>query len=100
MYGPDGKIELNKMTWDEYAKWQRWDEWPERKDNPPLTVETVFWYKEKSYIITSLNKQYVILEYPEWTEVLKKDNFLELLNTPFLEGKSFKERINDLGFEN
>ena len=37
---------MRKITWDDYTKWQRWDEWPERVDNPPLTVETTFWYKE------------------------------------------------------
>ena len=45
--GPGGN-RVSKMTIDEYIKWQRWDEWPERADNPPLTVETVFWYKEKN----------------------------------------------------
>lgn len=98
MRGPNGKT-VNKLSWEEYMVWQRWDEWPELADNPPLTVETVFWYKEKSYIVTSLNKQFVILEFPEWVEVIKSENLLKLLNIPFLEGKSFKERIDELFFE-
>ena len=99
MLGPDGKTEVNRLSWEEYGKWQRWDEWPERADNPPLTVETVFWYKDKSYIVTTLNHQYVILEFPEWNEVLRSDNFLELLDIPYWDGKSFKEKINEFLFE-
>ena len=48
MYGPGGN-RVSKMTIDEYIKWQRWDEWPERADNPPLTVETVFVQRKKIY---------------------------------------------------
>ena len=32
MHGPGGN-RVSKMTIDEYIKWQRWDEWPERADN-------------------------------------------------------------------
>ena len=29
---------MDKMTWQEFQQWQRWDEFPESADNPPLTV--------------------------------------------------------------
>ena len=98
MYGPGGN-RVSKMTIDEYIKWQRWDEWPERADNPPLTVETVFWYKEKKYMVTSLRNVYVIVSQPDFTEIICNRNFKELLEMPFIEGKSFITLMPELLFE-
>ena len=43
LYGPDGKI-VSKMSWKRFEEYQRWDEFPERKDDPPMTVDFAFWY--------------------------------------------------------
>lgn len=99
MHGPNGK-HVTKITWDEFVKWQRWAEWPERSDNPPLTVETTFWYKEKEYMVTSLRGEYVIVTQPDFTEIICNKNFLTLLNMPFDNQKSFKELIGEFQFEN
>ena len=48
LYGPDGKI-VNRMTWKQFVEYQRWDEFPEQTDNPPMTVDFAFWYKDKKY---------------------------------------------------
>lgn len=93
--GPNGNI-VSKLTWEEYGQWQRWDEYPERKEDPPLTVETSFWYKNKEYMVTSLRHEYVIIIQPSFEEVISNKNFITLLNMPFIDGKSFKELLTDL----
>ncbi len=98
MLGPDG-YHVTKMTMEEYAKWQGWDEWSDRKDDPPLTVETSFWYEEKEYMVTKLNGKYSIVIQPSFEVVISRDNFLELLNAPFIEEKSFKELMGEFWFE-
>lgn len=37
---------MDKMTWQEFQQWQRWDEFPECADNPPLTVDVFSCTKE------------------------------------------------------
>ncbi|SHN64499.1 hypothetical protein SAMN02745247_02803 [Butyrivibrio hungatei DSM 14810] len=98
MRGPNGKI-VNKLSWDEYIKWQRWDEWPDRSDDPPLTVETSFWYGNEEFMITFLNERYVIVKQPEFSTVVECNNFIKLLEMPFIEGKSFKELLPEFLFE-
>ena len=99
MHGQDGKRVVS-MTWDDYIKWQRWEEWPERLNNPPLTVETSFWYKGKEYMVTSIKGDYLIVTQPDFGEVISNKNFLDLLNMPFDNEKSFKELIGEFIFEN
>ncbi len=53
MSGEDDRL-WRKITWEEYTVWQRWDEWPELSEAPPLTVETLFMYKGKEYLVTTL----------------------------------------------
>ena len=98
MHGPNGKHVVS-MSWDEYSKWQRWEEWPELNNNPPLTVETTFWYKEKEYLVTSLQGDFVIVSQPEFTEVIRNSNFRSLLTMPFDNGMSFKDLIQEFLFE-
>jgi hypothetical protein len=99
MHGPNGKHITNNMTWKEYVEWQRWDEWPEKSDNPPLTVETSFWYNGQEYMVTSINGVYAIVKQPDFEIVISNSNFIELLNMVFLEEKSFKELLPELLFE-
>lgn len=99
MHGPNGKHVKNNMTWEEYGKWQRWDEWPERSENPPLNVETAFWYCNQEYMVTSLDGNYVIVKQPEFEIIISNSNFIGLLNMVFIEGKSFKELLPELLFE-
>lgn len=98
MPGRDGKTVIN-MSWDEYTRWQRWDEWPERANNPPLTVETTFWYQNKEYLVTSLRNEYVIVSQPDFDEIICSDNFISLLNMPFIGNQSFKDLICEFLFE-
>ena len=95
MLGPDGKT-VTKMTWDEFSLYQRWDEFPERVDDPPLTVETIFWFEGTKYMITKINKKYVIVESESFAEIKSSDNFIELLTNDFISGKSFKELLPDI----
>jgi hypothetical protein len=87
------------MTWEKYGDWQRWDEWPERSDNPPLTVETTFWYNAQEYMVTSLSCGYAIVKQPDFEIIISNENLIELLNMAFLEGKSFKKLLPELWFE-
>lgn len=98
MLGPGGN-HVSKLTMEEYAKWQRWDEWPERLDDPPLTVETSFWYNNQEFMVTSLRHEYVIITQPDFTEIISNKNFKALLEMPFIEGRSFHELIDELWFE-
>ena len=95
MLGPDGKT-VTKMSWEEFTLFQRWDEFPERTDNPPLTVETIFWYNGTKYMITKLEQRYVIVESESFDEIRSSDNFIELLTNDFISGKSFKELLPDI----
>ena len=52
MYGPDGKNVI-KITWDEFKRYQRWDEFPEYENNPPMTDDFMFWYNGKKYFCTN-----------------------------------------------
>jgi hypothetical protein len=99
MHGPNGKHITNNMTWKEYVEWQRWDEWLEKSDNPPLTVETSFWYNGQEYMVTSINGVYAIVKQPDFEIVISNSNFIELLNMVFLEEKSFEELLPELLFE-
>ena len=75
------------------------DEWPERADGPPLTVETTFWYLGREYMVTSFGERYVIVSQPDFNEVISSDNFRKLLEMPFISGKSFHELLGNLLFE-
>ena len=99
MHGKDGNQETSNMTWDEYTKWQRWDEWPECADNPPLTVETSFWYENQEYMVTKLCDDYAIVLQPEFEIIISNKNFIDLLEMAFRHGKSFKELLPKLFFE-
>lgn len=103
MSGVDGFKEKNKVkvTWEQFQVWQRWDEFPERQDNPPMTVEMTFVYVDEVFYLNTINKKYVILT-DDWKPVAEDDNFLKLLNTPINEwsGKSFCELIEQFYFIN
>lgn len=43
LHGPDGKIVI-RMTWKYFEEYQRWDEFPEYADSPPMTTDFAFWY--------------------------------------------------------
>ena len=98
MLGPNGN-HVTKLSMEEYAKWQSWDERPERAGDPPLTVETPFWYQSKEYMVTSLRGEYVIVTQPDFKTVISNRNFKELLEMPFIDNKSFRDLIDDFLFE-
>ena len=99
MHGKSGNQATSNMTWDEYGKWQRWDEWPEKAENPPLTVETSFWYENQEYMVTKLGDDYVSVSQPEFEIIISNKNFISLLEMIFIHGKSFKELLPKLLFE-
>ncbi len=102
MSGPDGKnVPLINITWEQFQTWQRWDEYPERSDNPPMTVDMTFWYQNKEYYLDSINHQYAILS-NNWEIIASNANFLTLLNKPIeqWDNKSFHELIEEMAFVN
>ena len=96
MFGPDGK-NVNKMSWEQFAKYQRWDEFSERTDDPPMTVDFMFWKDEKKYYCTGEDYGFVIVD-ADWNRVAFNKSFLKLLETPAWDGRSFKDCIDDLLF--
>lgn len=96
----NGENNTVKMTWDEFKKWQRWDEFPEMYSNPPMTVDVVFYYHEAKYYIISDYEQYHIYD-SNWTAIFSNKNFLQLLTTKLslFCWKSFSEIINELDFD-
>ena len=97
----DGKEKLMiKLTWDEFQDWQRWDEYPERSDDPPMTVDFMIFYEGNEYYITEAYGQYHIYT-RDWKSVYAHENFLKLLTTPidFFHRHSFKTIIGKLYFD-
>ena len=95
----NGKSNMDKMTWDEFQSWQRWDEFPEREENPPMTVDVMFVYEGNEYFIAFDYGQFHIYT-KDWNEIYSHENFLKLLTTPIelFHGKSFSGNINSLRF--
>lgn len=99
-----------KMTWDDFVEFERWDEFPERAYDPPYTAEIEFKYKEKIYFLDCMTDTETHIRHLIWYEVVKNgdkediiefarfDNFLEAVNAPFFDGKSFRERISEFLF--
>lgn len=96
LYGPDGKI-VSKMNWKKFSEYQRWDEFPERADNPPMTVDFAFWYHEKKYYCTGEDGGNVIVD-ENWERLAYDKNFLKLLEFPVFNGKSFRDCVDDILF--
>ncbi len=94
--GPDGKS-VNRMTWKQFEEYQRWDEFPERTDNPPMTMDFAFWYKDKKYYCTGEDFGNVIVD-EAWNRVAYEKNFLKLLEMQVFDGKSFRDCIEELLF--
>lgn len=103
MSGTDGSKNKNlvNITWSQFQAWQRWDKYPERNDNPPMTVDMTFWYQTKLYYLDCIDHEYAILT-EDWKPLAKDSNFLRLLHKPIKQwhDKSFYELINQLLFKN
>ncbi len=101
MSGIDGRNDITRLSWEQFQAWQRWDEFPERKNDPPMTVDMVFWYMDNKYYLDSVNHVYAILT-EKWKIVEKDVNFLNLLNKPIKEwgGDSFHKLIEKMIFKN
>ena len=95
--GADGKS-VSKMTWERFKEYQRWDEFPEKADHPPMTVDFTFWYNNKKYYCTGEDYGFVIVD-EAWNRIAYSKNFLKLLEIPVFDGESFRERIEELLFE-
>lgn len=95
----NGRKNTEKVTWIEFQHWQSWDEFPEKKSNPPLTVDVSFLYKGMEYFIIYAYEKYRIYN-DKWVSLYEDDNFLHLLTKPIdlFENKSFAEVIETLDF--
>lgn len=103
MLGTDGFEGKNlvRLTWEQFQEWQRWDEFPERCADPPMTVDMSFIYKDRLYYLDMINHKYVILT-AEWDPIATDDNFLALLKKPIeiWSGKTFCEELDEMQFVN
>ncbi len=97
LHGADGQ-NVNKKTWEQFSKYQRWDEFPERADNPPMTVDFSFYKDGQKYYCTGEDYGFVIVD-AGWNRLAYEKNFLKLLETQIWDGRSFKDCIDDLIFE-
>jgi len=85
------------MNWSEFTTWQRWDEFPEREDNPPLTQDFSFLFDgEEYYCDFSFDKFHI---WKDNESIKDNSNFLLLLTTPLFEEQSFKDLIQNFIFE-
>lgn len=96
----NGKRDTAKMTWQKFQEWQRWDEFPERANDPPMTVDVMFFYEGNEYYITGYYEQYHFFD-KDWKSQYANENFLKLLTTPIdlFHGKSFEQVIGELDFD-
>lgn len=99
-----------KMTWNEFQRWQSWEEFPERKNDPPFTADVEFSYAGKKYQIdhiSSVNAKKQLQEgYYLWNvegvnfiKIGYGKKFIDIIHMPTLDGKSFFERIEELDFD-
>ena len=65
---------MAKMTWLEFTEWQRRDEFPERADNPPMTVDVMFFYNGNTYFIDESYGQFHILD-KDWMPISSDKKF-------------------------
>lgn len=98
LIGKNGKA-LVKVNWEEFQKWQCWDEYPERADDPPMVEDMDFFYNDKEYYLDAIRDGYAVLT-SEWEELLYDENFLKLLTKPLFNDRSFKELIEQFLFVN
>jgi len=89
-----------KMTWQEFTEWQRWDEFPEKSNNPPMTVDVMFFYNGNTYFIDESYGQYHILD-KDWKPISSNKNLLTLLTSPvhMFNNKSFRDTISEIDFD-
>ncbi|GEM_PF-1250961 len=101
MPGADGHRNENliKITWNQFQEWQRWDEFRDRSDNPPMTVDMTFFYLDRMFHLDMINHEYVILT-ADWKTIAANKNFLKLVNSPIEEwnGKSFHDLVEEFLF--
>ena len=61
LHGPDGQI-VNSMSWLQFCKYQRWEEFPDRADNPPMTADFTFGIDGKKYYYTGEDFGFVFVD--------------------------------------
>lgn len=98
LVGKDGKP-LVKVNWEEFQKWQGWEEYPELSDNPPMTVDTTFYYNDDEFFLDAIRDGYAIFT-SDWKELIFDKNLLKLLTKPLFTEKSFKDLIECFFFVN
>ncbi|MBO4477490.1 MAG: hypothetical protein J5757_04060 [Lachnospiraceae bacterium] len=91
---------MSNMSWKEFQNWQRWDEFQECSDNPPLTVDVSFVYENNVYYIVYDYGEYHIYD-SKWNAINSHKNIKTLLSNPIalFHGKSFAETCNELDFD-
>ena len=86
-----------KMTWNEFTQEVLgWGQFPDSKENPPLTSETLFYCEGNQYMITQIGERYLIVSQPEFKTIVESHSYPQLLEKPFIEGKSFHELFSHI----
>lgn len=96
MHSPDGHP-LIQIDWDDFVYWQQWLD-SEKDDNPPMTIDFAFWYREKKYYCTGEDYGFVIVD-KDWNRIAYSKNFRKLLLEPVFDGKSFKDSLDQIYIE-
>ncbi len=91
MFGPDGFV-VERMTWQHFVDWQQF---PKGDNDPPMTTDFVFWFRGKKYYCTGEDYGYVIVD-KDWKRIGYNKSFVRLLESPVLDGKSFRDRLGEL----
>ena len=86
------------MTWEDFKQWQRWDEFPENENNPPMTVDFSFHYNDVLYYVERQNNIFHIFD-ENWIVIASDVNFKHLLESSTWNGKSFRDEIENIVFQ-
>lgn len=87
-----------KMSWEDFQKWQRWDEFPEQRYSPPMTADFAFWYRGKKYYCTGESHGFVLVD-EKWARIAFDLNFCKLLEKPVFSRKSFRQCLGEIRIE-
>lgn len=91
---------LVRVNWEQFQKWQAWDEYPERADDPPMTEDMAFYYDGNKYYLDGCSKYGYSILTADWEEIAFDKNLLTLLTKPVFGNESFRDKIESFLFVN
>lgn len=91
---------LVRINWEQFQKWQRWDEFPERADDPQLIDDMDFYYDGNKYYLDGCSKYGYSILTADWEEIAFDKNLLSLLTKPVFGNESFRDKIESFLFVN